>query len=396
MRRALVWSVVVLLLGAFAAVAFVLLRERAALGRGMPDYSVYSEGDEGLGVLARLLQREGWQPVALTRPIPLTPYRGLLVVVEPQRPGLAETRALLHWVAEGNTLLWCERRSSILHRLLNVTVTEGPRTEGAFAEAEVVRGSPYTAEIDRLSVGCEATLTGPRQAAVLWRVKGRPGALLLEHGRGRVLLVADPTLLTQRGLVRADGEPRDDNALFALNVVRRDARGGEVFFDAYHHGLRAGTGFWSYLGHHGRRWALLPVLVVAGVALWRVAVRLGPAVPRPRAASADAVVYASALGRLYRQAGARRLPGRVLVRDFVGALTRHLRLRRTALPALLLSAWRQQEGDRQAGSLQELLRGVGELRKGEADERRLLHWARAFDEFTKEMQGTAKSERKAG
>src|SRR5205823_4453234 len=133
----------------------------------------------------------------------------------------------------------------------------------------------------------------------------------------------------------------------------------------------------------------------AAVVLWRLAVRLGPAQPRPRPASADAVAYASALGRLYRQVGARRLPGRVLVRDFLGVLTRHLRLRRTALPALILSAWRQQEGDRAAGRLQELLRAVSELRKGEAGERRLLHWAWAFDEFTREVQGAPKGERLA-
>jgi hypothetical protein len=36
--------------------------------------------------------------------------------------------------------------------------------------------------------------------------------------------------------------------------------------------------------------------------------------------------------------------------------------------------------------LQTLLRGVGELRRGEASERQLLTWAQAFDQFTNEIQ----------
>jgi hypothetical protein len=99
----------------------------------------------------------------------------------------------------------------------------------------------------------------------------------------------------------------------------------------------------------------------------------------------DAVDYASAVARIYERSGARRLPARALVRDFLAALTRHLRLRRNALPAEVLAAWRQRYPDESGQRLQELLRGVSELRRGDVTERRLLYWAQAFDRFQAEV-----------
>jgi hypothetical protein len=62
-------------------------------------------------------------------------------------------------------------------------------------------------------------------------------------------------------------------------------------------------------------------------------------------------------------------------------VTRHLRLRRNALPAEILAAWRKQSPGESTDRLQRLLRGVGELRKGEVSGRQLLSLSQAFDEF---------------
>src|SRR5262249_19374966 len=159
---------------------------------------------------------------------------------------------------------------------LGVVLTRPRRPSDSFAPTTLA-GTPYTEDMTSLSVGTETTLSAPPGATVLWRVGRQPGAVLLRHGRGKVLVVAGPALPTRRGLTREAGEPRDDNVVFLVNVARLEARDRAVLFDEYHHGLRAGTGFWSYLAHRGARWALLPVLVVVAAALWRGAVRLGPA-----------------------------------------------------------------------------------------------------------------------
>jgi hypothetical protein len=167
------------------------------------------------------------------------------------------------------------------------------------------------------------------------------------------------------------------------------AREGRVYFDEYDHGLGAGPNFWSYLRYHGQQWLAVPIVLVVCVGVWAVGVRLGKPVPRPVPVRADAVDYASAIARIYHQAGVHRLLGRTAVRDFMGELAHHLRLRPTALPADVLAAWKRRHpagpGQEQTGRLQELLRGLVLLRRGEFSERDLLRWARAFDEFKAEV-----------
>jgi hypothetical protein len=396
-QRFICWSLVVLLLGVFGVVVSYLLRERSLAGRDMPAYSVYSEASDGLGEAAHVLRRLGWTPVALTRPVQQGRQRGLLILTEPPRRSLfgeeadaisdSDARALLHWVEQGNTLLLMGRKNTALHQALHVVVNEGKGSDDGFTPVDLAAAGGYTEGIERLSVGSRATLRAPG-GLPLWWLGDQPGAVLLRRKNGRVLVVADARLLTQEGLVRSDGEPRDDNVVFLANVAAQDARDGTVYFDEYHHGLHSGGGFWSYLGYHGERATLVLVLVVLLVAGWTWAVRLGPAVPRPRTSAADAVDYASALARLYQRTGARRLLARTLVRDFLATLTRHLRLRRQALPAEILAAWRLHDPS-STERLQRLLRGVGELRRGEVSERALLTWARAFGEFTREIQATS-------
>jgi hypothetical protein len=385
MSRLTFWLLVALLLAVFGAVVGYVLRARIQAGVGMPPYSVYSEEAEGLSEAAYVLDKLGWTPVAMTRPIQNTEHRGLLIVAEPGRSGPfqdetdalsdAESQAILRWVEQGNAVLLCGRRNSHLHQLLGVTTTGNP---GAGPEApEAVRlgeGGAYLDGVARLSADGRVSLTAPGSLP-LWWVRGQPGAVLLRYGKGYVIAVADPGVITNRGL------GRDDNVLFLRNVAELHARNGKVYFDEYHHGFRSAGGFWGYLGHYGQRWALVPLLIVVGVVAWRWMVRLGPAVPTPRTEQTDAVDYASALARLYQRAGSRRLLARTLALGFLGALTKHLRLRRNALPAEILAAWGQYDAGPSMARLKNLLRGIAELRKGEVTERRLLHWAQAFDDF---------------
>ena len=206
----------------------------------------------------------------------------------------------------------------------------------------------------------------------LWTVAGRPAAALVERGRGRVVVVADPAFLTQSGL------GQEDNVLFLVNIAVVGARDGRVFFDEYHHGFRSAGGLWGYLRHHGQRITFVPLLLATAALAWAWGVRLGPAVSTPPSARADAVDYASALARLYRRAGGRRLLARRLVRYYLDALTHNLRLRRNALPAEVLAAWRQHDSGPSAERLKELLRGVAELRTSDVSENELLAWSRAF------------------
>jgi hypothetical protein len=386
-----------LLLCLFSGVTGYLLRERRLAGRDLPAFSVYSEASDGLGEAAYVLRRLGWTPVAVTRPVQEAQHRGLLIVAEPESGKLFgedalsenDARTLLSWVERGNTLLLLGRKNTPLHLALNVAVIASDKREDeVFHRVDLGMGGGYTEGVAHLSVGSRAVLRAPGDALPLWWLNDRPAAVLLRRQLGRVIVAADARWMSREGLIRSDGEPRDDNVVFLANVTGMAARDGKVYFDEYHHGLRSGGGFWGYLEYHGERATPLLVLLVLVVAGWTWAVRLGPPVPLPRISNADAVDYASALARLYQKTGTRRLLGRTLVRSFLGALTRHLRLRRNALPAEILAAWRQHDPGPSMTRLQSLLRGVGELRRGEVPDRQLLKLAQAFGQFTHEMQAT--------
>jgi hypothetical protein len=383
--------VILALLVGFVAVAYVVVRVRSEAGKGMPDSSVYSNAHDGLATAATVLRKLGWQPVAVTRPIQQTHHRGLLILVEPHtsagllgmQPGLSEgnARGLLDWVARGNTLLLCGRQPTELHDVLGVGLKADPdaaHEEGVHV-AEPAEVGGYTDRIDRLAVErLDSVRPGP--GVPLWWVDGQPGAVLARHGSGRVLVVPDPSLLTHRGLLR------QDNALFLYDVAALDAVDGRVYFDEYHHGLRSGGGVWGYLRYHDQQWSLVQLLLVALVGVWMVGVRLGPAVPVPKERRADAVDYASGVARIYQRAGVRHVLARGLVRDFLAALTRHLRLRPTALPVQILAAWGKRHPEESARHLEYLLRGTVELRRfaartADMSEHQLWTWAKAFDEF---------------
>ena len=399
MPRSAYWFLCLLLFGVFGIAVAYVLRERIAAGKGLPPYSVYSDDANGLREAANVLSQLGYQPVAVTRPIQNTKHRGLLILVEPEQgrvlPGKdddalaeAEAKAVLRWVEAGNTLLLSSRRTTALHRLLNVAVVSPGPDAAEAPDAAVVEASGYTAQLDTLIVDRFTTLQ-THEGLPLWTIDDKLAAVLLPYGKGRVIVVADPTLLTARGLGRGD------NVMFLVDVADHAAHDGVVYFDEYHHGFRSAGGFWGYLGYYGAQLALLPILIVILAAAWRVMIRLGPATPTPPAPQADAVDYASALARLYQKAGARRLLGKSLTRGFLAALTRQLKLRKTALPAEILAAWQPpsvvaRSPDRATTEskehLKRLLKGVGELRKGNVSERDLLKWAREFDDFLAQME----------
>jgi hypothetical protein len=389
MTRFYSWLLVLLLLGGFGAAVVFVLRARVEAGKGMPEYSIFSEERNGLGEVARKLGRMGWQPVPLTRPAHPAFHRGLLILVEPEGSALlpgespdlseAEAAGLLHWVEEGNALLVCNRHNSALTNALGVTVaSEDTKDDETSHQLEPFDAGRYTDGLDRIEMEGRHSLQTER-GLPLWSQDDRPGAFLLRRGRGRVIMIADPSFLTERRLHRGA-----DNLLFLGNVAALHARDGRVYFDEYHHGIRSSGGFWGYLEYHGQRAALVPVLLVVVVAIWAAAVRLGPAVATPRASSADAVDYASAVARIYQRAGTNRLLARSVARGFLASLARHLRLRRAALPAEVLATWRQRHPQQTADRLEALLRGATKLRRTDVSDRQLLTWTRAFDQFEKE------------
>src|SRR5437879_2581265 len=170
MTRFASWLLLITLCSAFGAVAYHAVRLRIDAGMGMPEYSVYSKERNGLATAAGFLRNAGWEPVALTRPIQQTRYRGLLVLVQPQGhevlpgPGTdlsePDARGLLRWVEQGNTLLACGRGMGTLYEQLGIRLRRSGvvgRDEST-TRAEPGEAGGYTDQINQVFVEGHDTL----------------------------------------------------------------------------------------------------------------------------------------------------------------------------------------------------------------------------------------------
>src|SRR5262249_12710895 len=159
MTRFVSWFLVLLLFAGFVAATIAVLRARIDAGKGMPDYSIYSEERNGLGEIARLIHRIGWQPLPLTRPVNPAMHRCLLITIERQggsplpgeehELGESEASGLLRWVGEGNTLVVCSRQNTALSHALDVMLsTEGPDDDDTPHQLEPDEAGLYTAHLE--------------------------------------------------------------------------------------------------------------------------------------------------------------------------------------------------------------------------------------------------------
>lgn len=367
----------------------------------MPPYSVFSEGRTGMATAGSVLSRLGFEPVALTRPIQNTRFRGLLLVIEPQGTagfmnaakvfGEYDSQGLLRWVREGNTLVLATGVETELHTILEVSVDaqeDDEDKENRFlGEAMEIGGYTEPVEggntmpIRDVVVETKTSLRGGK-AIPLWLVGGKPGALLVPHGKGRVIFIADPSIWTHQGLVE------HDNVLLLYNLAVLDGVQGRVYFDEYHHGIRSASSYLDYFRYHGVQWILLQLVLIGTLAVWGLAVRLGPALPLGAKPHADAVDYASAVARIHERAGLLRQMGRHLARDFRNGITRLLHLRKNAGNEEILAIWRKRRGPQSGSELSELIQVAEEMKLDSTpgmpkNKRELLHWSKEFDRFLK-------------
>jgi hypothetical protein len=381
--RLLIWIVLSGTLVPCAAVLYGILDDRASAGVGLPKYCIYSDDRDGLAQAGALLRNLGFTPVALTRPVQQSHLQGLLIVVDPgpaisllgSAPMLSDTDldGLLAWVQKGNTLLYCSPKNSKLHTKLGIAVDEAAATEFDYSATPGAVGD-YTAGVGRIGLESPATVSG-RRAVPLW-FENKPAAVAVLYGKGRVLVLPDPSILTHRGLLR------EDNAVFLYDLAAREAEDGKVYFDEYHHGFRSGGGFWSYLRYHDQQGIAWQLLLAAAVAAWSTGRRLGPAVPLPKGKQADGVAYASSVARILENADVRPVIAGVYARNFLDAVTKRLGLRRGAALSEILAAWRERQGAANAAELEALLSladefGAGKVPKTDG----LLTVAQKFDDF---------------
>ena len=279
------WVTGILVAVVLLNVALTALRETFAGPDGRPS-SAYATAPEGIAAFAELLARRGFEVVPLRGVLTENlPDGGTLVVLDPESITDDEVEALRSWVSDGGRLVIGGRSELWADGLLDSTIEWSP---ASVLVAEPLAEVPETVAIDTVGGEGFGTWEDPGDALPVLGIEDSPArtlAAVTTIGTGRVVLLADTSVLHNRYLADAD------NAVFALNIV--GPQGTTVHFAEGVHGYGTATG----LAAIPTRWKLALAGLVLAALVWMVAVgrRLGPPeaegrdLPPPRKAYVDAL-----------------------------------------------------------------------------------------------------------
>ncbi len=341
-RQPLFWIAVILV---FALVAGFLGRPQGQRADRILRSSFRTTPD-GVAALARGIERLG-RTVAprITPLVDADPVRGTIVLLQsPLPPTPRETAALLNRVREGGTLIhvppylpgrrrtvqtplmdslgFFMRFRNVTDEMRELTLEEAewavhPLTTDLPAPNPPVHGFRIAGAIggDEPEGLADGTVVEPLLTARDRNGNPWMGAAELVVGRGRVVIVSDAEPLS-------NGSAAEDP--LAVVVVRAAlAHTGEadtVFFAEYHQGIRghrtrAEVVRQFFVGSPGGR-ALLHLVILCFLLLACLGLRFGaptPAVAPPDRERRSPLEHVSALGDLYRKAGATRTAALLLL-----------------------------------------------------------------------------------
>jgi hypothetical protein len=208
-----------------------------------------------------------------------------------------------------------------------------------------------------------------------------PGALLVDYayGRGRIVVLSDPYVVSNAGVNRAD------NLFLAANVVT-GGRKGRVAFDEFHHGWgETRNRLFAYFGGTPILWMFAQGALVALALVWTSGRRFARPLPAPRADRRSKLEFVSSMAELQHRARAYDLAVENIYQRTRRALARYAGLPATATSAQIAERVAARSGrDRKA--LESLLRECEDAAAGAPlGARRALQLARHLRELERDL-----------
>jgi hypothetical protein len=294
MRNIRGWVVALVLALVIAAVAYL-----GQPHQDSPEHSSNSDAANGTSA-ARLFADAMGHPTSQIEGTFTPPSsRGLMFVFSPTSPYSADDAdQAANWVRQGGVLVYAsEQGDPQLDRALSVTRYGGAigsrvqYANPALDGVTTVAGGDFSSPFD----------VSAQQVAILRGQSGLPLAYIQKFGAGSIVLLADPLVLCNGYLGKADnGRLLSD----LLGLVDANAAVG---FDEYHHGVIlsdfAPQAWLATPWGAGLLWLLLAVFV----GLLLRGRRFGPLIPRPAETVRADTEWAVAVGELLRRSGARAL-----------------------------------------------------------------------------------------
>jgi hypothetical protein len=377
------------ILGASLLAGLTVVMIAVALNRDvgeMPALASMSSEPDGTLALKLWMQQLGY-PIDEDRPqaFQVPSGAGLVFVLEPGRISVNDLKVLDEWVQAGGTLVAAGEDVGMYglawHYGFSARLLPA-RSERALPQTPLLTSPPLAEPAGlRAEVGFE---TSRQDFVTLVAGEGQPLVVLVDSGKGRIILCSSAFPFTNQGL-KLDGNPA-----LVLNLIaasRTDPPGSRrrVWFDEWHHGLRGGPeiigpGPWLRYTPGGR--ALLFSALAVFLALIAQGSLFGRPVPLVREIKRrGAIEHLTAVANLNRRAGHRR----AVLDQYRQKVKRHLGRRYRLDPSLpdeeLVSSLARYNPSLDAAALLRLLKRLAAPSPGEAEMVRLA------DEASRWLEG---------
>ena len=290
--RARAWVIAGVLVVALAAV--VLLQQQNAASS---NHSSNSDATDGTSALLLYASAMGHPTDQLAGSFQPPDTGGLMFVFSPSSPFSSDDAANTEtWIRSGGVLIYAsESGDTELDSALGVN-----RQQVLVSGSAIVASAPLLDGVSTLATGqfAQPFSLAPDQVAIL-RIGAYPVGYLQRLGAGMVVVLADPTALTNGQLGKVD------DGRFAADLLGLAGSDAPVVFDEYHHGL-------TVTDLTPQAWLLTPwgaallwLLVALFFGLVLRGRRFGPLMPRRTATARVDAEWAVAVGELLRRSGAR-------------------------------------------------------------------------------------------
>ena len=294
MKGARGW-VVMALVAAIIAAAVYFVQPR----QDSPEHSSNSDAANGTSAALLFAQAIGHPIDQVTGTFGQPATASLMFVFSPTSAYTAdEAQRIRLWVRSGGVLVYAaEQGDAELDRAFAVTRNPAEIQGGQDAATPVLAGVSLVAGGDLV----QPLEPGPEQVPMLRAPGGQTVAYIQQVGAGSVVVLADPLVLCNGYLDRAD------NGRLLADLLGLPGAGAPVRFDEYHHGVRLSdltpqawvTTPWGA----GLLWLLIAVF--AGLLLRGRS--FGPLIPKTAEVARADAEWAVAVGQLLRRSSARAI-----------------------------------------------------------------------------------------
>ncbi len=285
-----------------AVYALVWLGQWTGRGKEPGPPTSFSNGTAGYKILYLWLQDLGVPVTRWERNLKALPDEAaVLAVLEPELgPEPGELKALEGWVRRGGTLFLASRSRDPFTQHFHVDLEY--REPGGGGDGLAVQPGPYAR--DKAAIRSERhPAISSRQPDMVVHAGDKWGGLIgvVEKGRGRVIVLSDPSLLSNLKLREAD------HARLALDLLLSHLEKGRFLVDEYHHGYGRATSVIRHVLNSGT----LGLLFQGGIILlllWAAAARrFGRPRPLPSGKPRSSIEYVEAMANLFQRVKASRL-----------------------------------------------------------------------------------------